>query len=95
MVLSITQLLVEGGETRVVFVCSLEGIEEFSMRLRRSLELAELSSCEIIGDGIDVCSKTAECIGDDVGFASLVFNFEVVCLDGEDPANNTISGRGG
>ena len=28
-------------------------------------------------------------------FSCLVFDFEVVCLDGEDPTNDTISSRGG
>ena len=82
MVLSVGKLLINWGKACVRFVCSLKGIEKFSVRLGGGLELTKFSSFEIVRNGIDVCSETAECVGDDVRFSCLVFDFEVVCLDG-------------
>ena len=59
------------------------------------LELTEFSGCKVIRNNVDVCSETAECIGDDICFSCLVFYFEVIGLNREDPTNNTISSRGG
>ena len=95
MILSITKLLIEGVEACVGFVCGLERVEEFSVRLRRSLELTELRSSEIVGNSVDVYSETAKSIGDDVCLSSLVFHFEVICLNRENPANDTIGSGGG
>ena len=77
------------------FVCGLERVEEFSVRLRRSLELTELRSGEIIGNSVDVCGETAKGIRDDVCLSSLVFYFEVICLNRENPANDAIGSGGG
>ena len=40
----------------------------------------------------DICvsSKTAQCIGNNVGFAGLVFDLEAVSLNGENPSNNAV-----
>ena len=95
MILSIREMLVDRCKACVSFVCGLKGIEEFSVRLGRGLELAEFSSFEVIRNGVNVGSETAECIGDDVCFPCLVFDFEVIGLNGQDPTNNTISSRGG
>ena len=65
------------------------------MRLRRSLELTELCSSEIVGNSVDVGSETAKGIGDDVCFACLVLYFEVIGLDGEYLANDTIGSGSG
>ena len=95
VILSITKLLIEGVEACVGFVCGLERVEEFSVRLRRSLELTELRSGEIIGNSVDVCSETAKGISDDVCLFSLVFYFEVICLNAENPADDAIGSGGG
>ena len=87
--------LVERGKVCVGFVCLVERVKQFGVRLGRRLELAELGSRKVIRNGVDVCSETAEGVSDDVGFSCLVFDFEVVCLNGEDPTDDTISGRGG
>ena len=65
------------------------------MRLGGGLELTEFSSCKVVRNNIEVCSEPAECIGDDICFSGLVFYFEVIGLNRENPTNNTISSRGG
>ena len=95
MILSITKLLIEGGEAWVCFVGGVERVKEFSVRLRGSLELTELCGGEIVGNSIDMYSETAKCIGDDVCFSCLVFYFEVICLNRENPAYDAIGSGGG
>ena len=95
MILSIAELLIERCKACVSLVCLVERIKQFSMRLRGRLELTEFHSCEVIGNSVDVCSEAAEGIGDNVCFARLVFDFEIVCLDRKDLTNNTISSGGG
>ena len=95
MILSIRELLIEGRKACIHFVCLLERIEEFGLRLGGRLELTEFSSCKIIRNSIDICCETAECVGDYVCFSCLVFDFEVIGLNGQDPTDNTISGGGG
>ena len=95
VILAVAELLVEGGKVCVGFVGLVERVKQFGVRMGRRLELAELGSRKVIGNGVDVCSETAEGVSDDVGFACEVFDFEVIGLDGEDPTDDTISGRGG
>ena len=95
MILSIRKLLIDWGKACVRFVCILKGVEKFSVRLGGGLELTKFSSFEVVRNGVNVGSETAECICDNVCFSSLMFDFEVVCLDREDPTNDTISSRGG
>ena len=95
MVLSIRELLIDRCKACVSFVCRLKRIKEFSMGLGGGLELAELSSCKIIRNGINVGSEAAECICDNVCFSCLMFDFEVIGLNGKDPTNDTISSGGG
>ena len=81
MILSIRKLLMDRCKACIRFVCSLKGVEKFSVRLGGGLELTKLGSFEIVRNGVNVGSETAECICDNVCFSSLVFDFEVVCLD--------------
>ena len=81
MVLSVRKLLINWGKACIRFVCILKGVEKFSVRLRGGLELTEFSSFEVVGNGVNVGSETTECICDNVCFSSLMFDFEVVCLD--------------
>ena len=94
VILAVAELLVEGGKVCVGFVGLVESVKQLGVRLGRRLELAELSSRKVIRNGVNVCSETAEGVSDDVCFSCEVFDFEVVCLNGEDPTDNTISGRG-
>ena len=95
VILAVAELLIERGKVCVGFVGLVERVKQVGVRLGRRLELAELGSRKVIGDGVDVCGETTECVSDDVGFAGLVFDFEVVRLDGKDPTDDAISGRGG
>ena len=63
--------------------------------MRRSLELTELCSCEIVGNSVDVCGEMAKGICDDVCFSCLVFDFEVIGLNRENPANDAIGSGSG
>ena len=95
VILSVAELLIERGKVCVGFVGLVEGVKQFGMGLGGCLELAELSGHEVIRNSVDVCGEAAECFGDNVCFSRLVFYFEVICLNREDPTNNTISSGGG
>ena len=82
MILSIRKLFKDWGKTCVCFVCILKGVEKFSMRVGGGLELTKFGSCEIVWNGVNVGGEAAERICDNVCFSSLVFDFEVICLDG-------------
>ena len=82
VVLSVSELLINWGKACICFVCILKGVEKFSVGLGGGLELTEFSSFKVVRNGINVCSETAECVCDNVCFSGLVFDFEVVCLNG-------------
>ena len=85
MILTVLQELKKFSDGGILSVCLLEKLEEVSLQLWHYACLTKLRNYLIFWYDINVSGKPTERVSDNVGFARLMLNSEVVSLNGKDP----------